>query len=528
VFVPGSERLTDADIDDIRAFKIRMVANMPDAAFNQMRFAFRHKMDIGSLYRITHRLAMLSGVIPKYYDCCIKSCVSYGGKYHHHKVCPVCGEARYVANSTRPRRVFCYIPLIPRLQKLFANPKVSKNLLYRHNYTRTGDIADVFDGEHYRNLCRTKVTVDGKQLPHCYFSGKRDIAFSICLDSYLLYKRRRGGPSAMPILLQLYNLKPEIRTHLSHLICLGVIPGPKAPKELNTFLEAFEDECVQLAYGVPTFDSLEQTIFSLHAFNLFPQGDINAIEKFLDIKGHNGKVPCRSCKIQAVNNPDEFADKTYYVPLTFPGGKAFRNAPLRKHSDWQQIFQKIQHAVTKSKKEEIAVASGIKGMPVIGRVGSIDFARGVPWDFMHLLFENIVKNLVNLWMGKFKGLDDGIGDYIIPKHIWKQIGEETVATVKNLPAAFVRSLGNLAEDQTTYTAESWAFWFMHLGPILLKGRLGDQYYKNYSLLVTIMKTCIQFSITEEELTTLEAKIIAWIVGFEKYGSLSFCGCTEPN
>jgi hypothetical protein len=146
-------------------------------------------MDISSLYWITHRLALLSDVMPKYYDCCIKSCVSYGGKYRDHEVCPVCKEARYIAHSTRPRWVFCYIPLVPRLQKLFANPKVCKELLYRHNYKRTRDIADVFDGKHYRNLCRTKVTVDGKQLSHCYFSGNQDIAFSICLNSYLLYKR---------------------------------------------------------------------------------------------------------------------------------------------------------------------------------------------------------------------------------------------------------------------------------------------------------------------------------------------------
>jgi hypothetical protein len=173
----------------------------------------------------------------------------------------------------------------------------------------------------------------------------------------------------MPILLQLYNFKPEIRTHLSHLICLGVIPGPRSSKELDTFLEPFEDECVQLAYGVPTFDSLEQTIFSLHAFNILPHGDINTIEKLFNIKGHNGKVPCRSCEIQAVNNPDELADKTYYVPLTLPDGKIFRNPEtitLRKHSDWQQIFQKIQSVNTKAKKDQIAIASGIKGLPAIG------------------------------------------------------------------------------------------------------------------------------------------------------------------
>jgi hypothetical protein len=68
-------------------------------------------------------------------------------------------------------------------------------------------------------------------------------------------------------------------------------------------------------------------------------------------------------------------------------------------------------------------------MPALSRVNSMDFARGIPWDFMHLLYENVVKNLVKLWKGKFKKLDDGTQDYIIPKHIWEQIGEETVAAV---------------------------------------------------------------------------------------------------
>ena len=48
---------------------------------------------------------------------------------------------------------------------------------------------------------------------------------------------------------------------------------------------------------------------------------------------------------------------------------------------------------------------------------------------MHLLFENVVKNLVYMWMGKFKGLDAGREDYIIPQAIWKEIGQETVDAV---------------------------------------------------------------------------------------------------
>jgi hypothetical protein len=195
-----------------------MVSNMPRMAFEQMRFAFQHKLNIHSLYVITHRMAILSGIEPQWFDCCVNSCIAYTGTYQDLDKCPDCSEARRNPRN-EPRRLFCYIPFIPRLQDYFANEKSLNELQYRHNYTPSNDsISDVFDSEYYWNLCKTRVTVDGCKLPHRYFEGKHDIAFSTCLDSYLLYKRRRGGPSACPILIQIYNLPPEIRTHISRLI----------------------------------------------------------------------------------------------------------------------------------------------------------------------------------------------------------------------------------------------------------------------------------------------------------------------
>ena len=271
-----------------------MVSNMPHVAFDQMRYAFKHKLEINSLYSITRRLAVLSGIEPLYFDCCSNSCIAYTGDYELLDQCPLCSRTRFREGMQRtPPRQFCYISLIPRLQNLFSNQNTIEELLYQHKYeTKAGIISDVFDGEHYQNLTRTRVTVDGKKLAHKYFSGKHDIAFSVCLDGYLLYKRRRSGPSATPIMIQIYNLSPEIRTLIAQALCLGAIPGPKGPKRVDTYLHPFESECVKLAMGVKTFDCVSQSHFPLHAYNLFPHGDIIAIEKLLNIKGHNGKCPC--------------------------------------------------------------------------------------------------------------------------------------------------------------------------------------------------------------------------------------------
>ena len=173
-----------------------------------------------------------------------------------------------------------------------------EKMSYRSQYqSQPGKILDVFDGAHYQRLLRHRVIVDGVKLNHRHFSGYQDIALSLCTDGYLLFGRQRKGPSATPILLQNYNLPPQIRTHLQHLICVGIIPGPRQPKDLESFLSPLDDEAAELAYGVNTFDAVEQVTFDLRAYFLFKLGDIIAIEKFLRIKGHNAIYPCHSCEI---------------------------------------------------------------------------------------------------------------------------------------------------------------------------------------------------------------------------------------
>ncbi|KAJ7727430.1 hypothetical protein DFH07DRAFT_896229, partial [Mycena maculata] len=183
--------LTDADRDNVRAFKLQLASGMSRSAFAQMRYAFRHQLEISSHWAMIHRIAILARVQSDWYNCCPHSCLAYTGHYADLTHCCFCAEPRFTPTN-KPRRLFCYLPVIPRLQAFFSNPKKIDSLLYRHNYKhRPDEISDVFDGLHYRNLCRTKVTVDGRELPHCYFSGKYDVSLGICLDSYLLFDRKR-------------------------------------------------------------------------------------------------------------------------------------------------------------------------------------------------------------------------------------------------------------------------------------------------------------------------------------------------
>ncbi|THV04216.1 hypothetical protein K435DRAFT_584647, partial [Dendrothele bispora CBS 962.96] len=88
------------------------------------------------------------------------------------------------------------------------------------------------------------------------------------------------------IILINYNLPPAIRCHLEYILALGVIPGPKKPHDMDSFLWAFYQEFDQLAGGVRALDILQSTVFSLRGHPITGFGDIPAMSLLLKMKGH--------------------------------------------------------------------------------------------------------------------------------------------------------------------------------------------------------------------------------------------------
>ncbi|TEB30805.1 hypothetical protein FA13DRAFT_1754946 [Coprinellus micaceus] len=268
-------------------------------------------------------------------------------------------------------------------------------------------------------------------------------------------------------------------------------------------------------------------MFDMRAFMIFKLGDIIAIEQSLGLKGHNSKVPCRSCKLEGVQMSTG-SNKVYYIPLELPAADesdaesdASENTrdpeelPMRTHRDFQKAWRELDRAGTGAEHERIARRWGIKNCPALRLVGSLDCARSYPWDWMHLLLENVVPNLIDLWMGRFKNLDAGIEDYIISSDLWTKIAQETCAAVQHIPVDFVRDLKDLVVRRSMWTAEAYCFWFVYMMPILLDGRFPKpKYYKHALLLVKIMKTCLKYQLTSEDLDVLREDIVEWVRKYE--------------
>ena len=488
-----------------------------------------HRHHIPSLKITKARIEFLAAYRPIAYDCCVNSCICFVGPHEMKTHCPYCKEARK-NSSGRPRKTFTYSPIIPRLKAFFKNREKIKLMKYRGDYISEKDIIkDIFDSENYTSLKKEFVTIGGVKQRHKFFSDKNDIALGLSLDGFSPFKRR--NQTCWPIILFLYNLPPDIRFLLKNILCVGVIPGPQKPKDADSYIYPLIIELLEFLRGIATFDVERNELFALHAYLLVVFGDIPAIAMIMRMKGHNAIFPCRMCMIKGVRVPDT-RNTTHYVPLNRENHPIVladednieipiynpAELPLRTHRQFLDQARHVQLAPTSAEEQRRAKACGIKGVPVLSLLPSLCFPSSFPFDFMHLIWENLIPNLILLWTGRFKGLDEGQEFYHLGHGVWEAIGEATKNSGSTIPAAYATARPhNIAEDSSASTADSWSFWALYLGPVLLKGRFSqERYYKHFVKLIKLLRLCLQFEISKDELSEIRDGFEDWVRTYERY------------
>ncbi|KAF5366150.1 hypothetical protein D9758_005818 [Tetrapyrgos nigripes] len=401
-----ANRLAELDLAICKAYSWKVQSHTPDEYYKTAPNAFgpRDGDPLSNLHAQRGRILFLSGFRPREYHCCINLCI-----HADKQQCPYCKEKRLNA-AGQPRKIFTYIPLIPRLQALFGNRDLAKEM------------------DDYRTQ-----------------RNPREVALGLSTDGFAPFKK--WSKTAWPIILINYNLPPDVRCHLEHILSLGVIPGPTKPHNWDSFLWPLMEELSQLASDrdVPTVDILESVLFPLQAHIITVFGDIPAMSMVMKMKGHNGKWPCCLCMIEGVPIP---SGTTHYVPLdrsSHPDVKSDPsrtkrydplNLPLRHPSDFMSQAAEVDCQPTKAAADRFAKKYGIKGTPMLSFLGSLEFPMSIPYDFMHMVFENLLPNLVLHWTGDFKGMDEGDEEYRFAPTVWEAIGSDTAKAGDTIPSAF--------------------------------------------------------------------------------------------
>ncbi|KAJ1300030.1 hypothetical protein OPQ81_011150 [Rhizoctonia solani] len=512
--------LEDEDIHKLSSFDLYVRYKPSEALFAKLIERYQpidspEGTRIPSIKRLRTHAQGLSGLSASRHHCCVNSCVAFIGYLDHLQACPVCHESRF-DSAGKPRNHFTSIPLIPQLRALFACPITAKKMSYRHQYTNNnGTIADIFDSLWYLELRDLFVVIDGKAMPYKYFQEAHEVALGISMDGTCPFKRRNN--TCWPILIINYNLPPEERTRIEHMICVGVIPGPKCPSNINSFLQPLIDELCDLARGVTAVDVNQHQLFALRAHLLMIFGDIPALTKVLEFIGHNGCLPCRFCLMPTVPGPTSGGGSHRYCPLHQPDG--FRmdplNLPLREHDQCTATGLKVLKAKNPTEQKRLATESGIKGITLLARVPSVSIPRSFPVDLMHMIWQNLIPQLIELWTGKFNDLDAGLEDYHLRLNAWNALCDACVPSKRTMPSSFGCPVPD-PRKPSHFIAESWNIFTAQLAPPLLYKRFSDErYYQHFVRLVRILRLVVSFDLPRDKIPEIRRGLAEWVEEYKQ-------------
>ncbi|QRV91937.1 Transposase family tnp2 [Ceratobasidium sp. AG-Ba] len=515
----GGPKLHDSDMLLVRRFNYKIDTGITARAYGKLPRAFPDLEGLPTELIMKKRAAVLAGVSGVRIHCCVNSCVAFTGKYELNDECPYCGKPRYKDDLEkpglqRPVRTFLYIPLIPRLVNMYRDKDMADKLGYRGRYkTRPGIIRDIFDGLLYQRLCERRVRTYKRYFDHRYFSMPTNIALGLATDGFGPFKSSQQ--TCWPLILFNYNLPPSIRFQLEHILCLGVIPGPKEPKEIGTFLQPLIGELEDLASGVAAWDAENERTFCLHAYLIVCFGDLQAVAKLMRMKGPGAERPCQACNILGVKHPDS---TKYYACLSRPFAEdpipydPF-NLPHRTHAQYVQQAVHVDTSATGTRHEERSKQFGINGLSALADIPSIEFPGSFPHDFMHTVFENVLVTLVNLWtsQGAYSEFGSGNEEYRLSSNVWEAIGAACAASGDTIPSAFGCRVPNLADKKRRFKRKC--------------------YYDHFVKLVRLLQDCLQLEITEDKLEEIRIGYADWVQEYERlyyqYKADRLQACTLP-
>lgn len=422
-------------------------------------------------------------------DACINGCAAYTHTRAALTSCEYCGQRRFRASGQAAKQV-TYWSLSGWLVNMISDPTLGPEMIATMARAREAaghpvqDLRDWYDGSNFRDAVRAG-----------YFNADTDIALSLSTDGFEAW--RQMGFQGWPVIVTVLNLSPEIRSRNVCQILVTVTPGPKQPRDLESFLHPLAEELDLLARGIPgvrVYGSTES--HTLRGLVLQVTTDMLAGDKLFNAVGHNGHQPNQFRAFHGVFAPG--ANHTYYPPKHPGTGEVLFSVdgcvvPRRTAESIRAAATAIEAGKTAGRSQAyltgLAKTTGIKGhsllfcpspaqrlsYPNLAYLSEIGPAAA-PYDTMHLLLLNVVPLLWKLFSGGLPIVGDASEDYVLPRQTVVLIGREMEHARKTVPLSQARSLRNIDIKSKSFKAVDWMYWLLSTGEVQLAERIPDLYY----------------------------------------------------
>lgn len=457
-------------------------------------------LDFPSLRKQSRRLEKITGIEANFIDCCKNNCIAFTGEYTDASECPLCEEDRFRdTHGRKPWKTFLHIPLIPRLRLQYRDASRANVLVgYRESLVgnSSGDeIRDFFDGLLFQEF-------------HCrdmgLFNDPHDIALHLSLDGVQL--TNMSNYEITPVIFLNLNLPPDERYKVHNILASLLIPGPKKPKLLDTFLRPLVDEILQMSDGVPALDGRTLASFNLRAWVTMVTGDGPALADAIGMKRPgNAFRPCRTCQIKAEKGGPRA--RTYYVPHS---GYNFKNPPLRSN------LREVIRLVAEADSEESSRISGISRSSILLELRSLHFPRSFPADIMHLVLQNIAPTLYALWNRTKLSCDkDEHQPYHLGGESIESISSALADSRSHVPTYLGHAPRRIDNHHKGYKAAEWEAWLKLFGVPLLDQRLNEQCVDNFRILCQIYTLATRHFLRPADIRFLDALVVKFVQSYEQ-------------
>ena len=487
-----------------------------------------------SFDQVKRRVRWLSGVAPMEHDMCVNSCLAFTGPRETLDTCSHCGESRYYLGTTKPQKRFTTVPMGPVIQAMYSSQTVADSMHYLErmlveNLERarlSGGVLDIYDD-----------TACGQALIDAWGEGhikKGDVALQFSIDGAQL--RADRASEAWFFIWVIHNLPPTMRYKKAFVIPGAIVPGPKKPWDIDSFMfpSLYHIAALQRE-GLTLYDASLGTLVRSRPLVLFGTADSPGSAFMSGMVGHSGRVGCRlycdmpsrhrtgdSHYYPAMNCPDNYyVDGCSHPDVSDEDLEAFREGLPEKYkqnmaclltASTQADFKTMRLALGLCKQ---AIFSGLPCQPL--PVPSL-----FTMDIMHLSVLNDPDLFIKLFTGKldvYEPDDREDWDWAIfyrRPQLWTAHGETIPRSVPFIPSSFGRAPRDPSKKLNSgYKAWEFQLYVYGLCPTLLRHLLPRRYWVHFCKLVAGIRILQRPRISKQELLTGHDLLTSFAREFEE-------------
>ena len=352
---------------------------------------------------------------------------------------------------------------------------------------------------------------------------QNDIVLMTSMDGAQLYEDKDSD--CWLYLWIVVNLPPDQRYCKIHVLLGGFIPGPKKPKNLDSFLVVgFHHLSLLQKEGLKIWDTSRNEVFRSDVYLLFTTADEPRLVYWDGLVGHCGKNGCRLyCGVRGWHKDSR---SHYYPALLLPNNSCegtnhpdISSSALPPAGD-QSYSENLIHVISSPNQRQFEfrrTETGITKAPLILGL-SPSRSLGVPLcmttDLMHLV-ANITELLITLWRGSITcaptdNVDTWDWAVLRDEQVWQNHGLAVERAGQYIPGSFDAKPRNIAQQvNTDYKTWEFQLYTFGLAPALLHHILPDHYWINFCKLVKGFQLLAQHTIKHNEVMQAWVLLASW-------------------